>query len=118
MIERLKRDPCDLVSATQITKNVVKLTQGIDFTLIQSDHFADELKNDGCTLLDALNVLEAGRIFEPPEADIKTGELKYRVHGKTIDNVAAVVVEIFISGDDESIKGLVGLHLVTFWTEK
>jgi len=110
MMNRLKRDPYDLIAATQITRSVVKLTQGIDFTLIQSEHFNDEMKKDGCDLLDALKVLETGQIIEPPEADNKTGELKYRVHGRTIDNADAVVVEIFISD-----AGLLGLNLVTFW---
>jgi hypothetical protein len=41
-----------------------------------------ELANEGLSIEDAWSVLRRGRIFKPPEQDIKTGEWKYRVEGK------------------------------------
>jgi hypothetical protein len=114
MINRLKRDPNDIVAATKLTRTLARLIYGIDFRLIITDHFEKELKNDNCEMIDALKVLETGNIFEPPEWDNKLGEFKYRIHGKTVDEEEAAVVEIFILEDENNI----GVRLVTFWIKR
>jgi hypothetical protein len=45
-------------------------------------HFREELAKEKLSYEDAWNVLLRGRIFDPPEQDIKTGEWKYRVEGR------------------------------------
>ena len=45
-------------------------------------HFREELAKERLSYEDAWNVLLRGRIFDPPEQDIKTGEWKYRVEGR------------------------------------
>ena len=115
MLNRLKTDPTDIVAATQLTRNLIKLTEGIHYTVIWTDHVVKELENDGCDMLDALHALETGQIFEPPEWDNKCDVFKYRVHGKTIDNEEVVVVEVILNGDDSAI---IGIKHVTFWKKK
>lgn len=82
--------------------------------MIITNHVEKELKNDNCETADALKVLETGNILEPPEWDDKCGEFKYRVHGKTIDQEDAAVVEIFILENEINI----GVRLVTFWIKR
>lgn len=52
-----------------------------DGEIIPGRHFRDELVQEGLAFEDALTVLRTGRIHDPPEPDIKTGEWKYRVEG-------------------------------------
>jgi len=49
--------------------------------IIPGRHFRDELMQEELSFEDAWVVLRTGRIFEPPEIDIKTGESKFRVEG-------------------------------------
>jgi hypothetical protein len=49
--------------------------------VIPGSHFRDELRKEGLTILDAWRVLKEGKIYDPPEQDIKTGEWKYTVEG-------------------------------------
>ena len=42
-------------------------------------HFADALRDEGVDLTDAWQVLRSGRIYAPPEEDMRTGEWKYRI---------------------------------------
>ena len=49
--------------------------------VIPGAHFRQELAHEGLTIADAWQVLRSGRIYDPPEQDIKTGEWKYRVEG-------------------------------------
>ncbi len=49
--------------------------------VIPGAHFRQELANEGLTMADAWQVLRSGRIYDPPEQDIKTGEWKYRAEG-------------------------------------
>jgi len=44
-------------------------------------HFRDELRNEGLAMVDAEGVLRTGRIYDPPEQDLRTGEWKYRLEG-------------------------------------
>jgi hypothetical protein len=45
-------------------------------------HFREELAKEKLSYEDAWGVLLRGRIFDPPEQDIKTGEWKYRIEGR------------------------------------
>jgi hypothetical protein len=58
-------------------------------------HFKQELQNEGVALPDAWDVLRRGRIFGPPEQDIKTGEWKYRVEGYEPDGKWLAIVFCF-----------------------
>lgn len=49
--------------------------------IIPSRHFRDELLNETLSFEDAWVVLRTGRIYEPPEPDIRSGESKFRVEG-------------------------------------
>lgn len=52
-----------------------------DGEIIPGRHFRDELRKEGITIEDAWAVLRSGRIYQPPEPDIKTREWKYRLEG-------------------------------------
>ncbi len=73
-----------------------------------SYHFRQELKNEGLELVDAWRVMKAGRIFRPPEHDVKTGEWKYAVEGHVPDGKWLVIVFSF--------KSLDQAFLITAWT--
>jgi hypothetical protein len=45
-------------------------------------HFRQELAKEELSYEDAWGVLRRGRIFDPPEQDIRTGEWKYRIEGR------------------------------------
>ena len=47
--------------------------------VVWGKHFKEELAEEGVALTDAWWVLRTGRIFDPAEPDIKTGEWKYRI---------------------------------------
>lgn len=49
--------------------------------VIPGAHFRQELANEGLTIADAWQVLRSGRIYDPTEQDIRTGEWKYRIEG-------------------------------------
>jgi hypothetical protein len=50
-----------------------------DGKVIPTKHFRDELANENLTLEDAWIVFRRGRIYNPPEPDLKTGEWRYRI---------------------------------------
>ena len=52
-----------------------------DGEIVPGKHFREELAKEHLSFEDAWAVLKSGRIYDPPEADIKTGEWKYRVEG-------------------------------------
>jgi uncharacterized DUF497 family protein len=58
-------------------------------------HFKKALEDEKVAFADAWQVLRAGRIYEAPEPDIKTGEWKYRVEGHTPDGAWLVIVFCF-----------------------
>ncbi len=62
-------------------------------------HFKVELRNEGVLIGDALDVLRRGRIYNPPEQDIKTGEWKYRVEGHEPDGKWLAIVFCFKAVD-------------------
>ncbi|MBI2816804.1 MAG: hypothetical protein HYX72_07675, partial [Acidobacteria bacterium] len=45
--------------------------------VIPGAHFRRELAQEGLSIADAWQVLRSGRIYDPLEQDIKTGEWKY-----------------------------------------
>src|SRR5579872_1300386 len=63
--------------------------------VIPSRHFRDELANEKLTIEDAWMVLAQGRIFNPPEKDIKTGEWKWSVEGHESGGKWLVIVFSF-----------------------
>ena len=77
------------------TFKVRKLVQrclGPDGCVVTTKHFRDELANDNLTFEDAWHVLRSGRIFDEPEEDMKTGDLKYRIEGADSEGKWLVIV--------------------------
>ena len=60
-------------------------------------HFREELAKEKLSYEDAWNVLLRGRIFDPPEQDIKTGEWKYRVEGRDAAGRWIAIIGEFLS---------------------
>jgi hypothetical protein len=63
--------------------------------VIPGPHFRVELESEGLTIPDAWAVLRGGRINDPPEHDIKTGEWKYKVEGQEPEGKWLVIVFSF-----------------------
>ena len=63
-------------------------------------HFFKELRNEGLIWPDAWHVLQTGRIFDPPEPDIKTGEWKYRIEGHEPDGKWLGIIFCFKAVDE------------------
>ncbi len=73
-----------------------KLNRGLqEDVVIYSNHFRDELTNDKLTMEDVLVVCRSGAIIDAPEKDIKTGQWKYRIEGKTADGRHVAIVFTF-----------------------
>ena len=66
-----------------------------DGQVIPGPHFRTELTNEGLTIPDAWTVLKGGKIYDPPEHDIKTGEWKYKVEGQEPEGKWLVIVFSF-----------------------
>jgi uncharacterized DUF497 family protein len=62
-------------------------------------HFLDELEKEGLTLTDAWQVLKSGCVYDPPEQDIKSGEWKYKIEGKTPDGKWIAIVYCIKAAD-------------------
>jgi hypothetical protein len=66
---------------------------------VVSTHAADELEDDHLSILDLENVVLTGQVIER-QRDQRTHEVKYVVHGATLDGTAAeVVVKIGPTGE-------------------
>jgi uncharacterized DUF497 family protein len=52
-----------------------------DGEVVPTRHFREELANEGIPFEDAVSVLRYGIIYDPPEENLKTGEMKYRIEG-------------------------------------
>lgn len=63
--------------------------------VIYTQHFREELSNDNLDLQDVLAVCRSGAIRSTPERDIRTGQWKYRIEGRTTDQVHVAVVFSF-----------------------
>lgn len=59
-------------------------------------HFWKRLRERRVELLDALHVLRHGVIYAEPEFDVKFGEWRYTVRGRTVDNVELRIVFTFV----------------------
>ena len=68
-----------------------------DGAVVYGTHFREELANERLSIGDAWAVLRRGRIYDPPERDIKTGEWKYRVEGRVPDGTWIAIVLCFKS---------------------
>lgn len=66
-----------------------------DGQVIFGSHFREELAKERLEISDAKYVLKHGHIFREPEIDIKTGEWKYRIEGKTPDGERLGIVFSF-----------------------
>jgi hypothetical protein len=58
-------------------------------------HFSKALAEEQLTFPDAWYVLQTGRIYEPPERDLKTGEYKYKVEGHAPDGEWLAIIFCF-----------------------
>jgi len=67
--------------------------------VIYSQHFRQELIDDGLTREDVFCVCRSGAISTPPERDIRSGRWKYRIEGLTVDRVHIAIVFTFRSTD-------------------
>ena len=62
-------------------------------------HAKERMVERDVEMTDILCVLKNGKILKPPEPNIKTGNLRWRVEGSTIDNkFLKIVVEIEDNG--------------------
>ena len=91
-------EPLSPDAATKLIKEIIR-----DGDVSRSDHFIEELAKDGLSIGDCLNVLRAGKVFEP--ADLERGTWRYRVH----TNLICVVVAF--RSDTE-------LRLITTWRKR
>jgi hypothetical protein len=66
-----------------------------DGEIVWGKHFKEELSKEVLSFPDAWWVLRRGRVFDPPEQDIKTGEWKYRVEGHEPGGKWLVIVFTF-----------------------
>jgi hypothetical protein len=68
--------------------------------VIPGSHFRKALADEDRTIPDAWHVLRSGRIYDPPEHDIKTGGWKYRVEGFEPGGKWLVIVFCFKASDE------------------
>lgn len=67
-------------------------------------HFKERMGERGFELTDVVALARSGRIFNPPEFDVKHREWKWRIEGKAIDRRAVYVV--FSVLGDKTVKGI------------
>lgn len=65
--------------------------------IVPGRHFRDELLIEELSFEDAWVVLRTGCVYDPPEIDIRTGELKFRVEGHEPGGKWVVIVFSFKS---------------------
>lgn len=78
--------------------------------IIYGKHFRDALADEGLEIADAFAVLKAGQIYDEPEPNVKTGEWKYRIEGKTPDEKQIGIVFCFKSEEDAFLITVFGLR--------
>ena len=65
---------------------------------VVSTHAAEELEDDGLSILDLENIILTGQITER-QRDVQTREIKYVVSGGTLDGThAQAVVKVGVAG--------------------
>lgn len=90
--------PVSLLTASLAVENMRECLQ--DGQVKPTKHFLDALADEpDLAIPDVWQVLRTGCIFGPPEQDIKTGEWKYKIEGKTPDGTWMAVVFCFKSAD-------------------
>lgn len=72
-----------------------------DGKILPSRHFKERLLERKLSMQDVVCAIKKGRITEEPELDIKIGNWKYRVRGKTIDEDPVIIVAAI--NEDHSI---------------
>lgn len=72
-------------------KRIQKICSTPEGDIVSSRHAKQELANDDLTIVDARNVLRAGKITE--EAELENGTWRYRVHTERMTVVVAFVSE-------------------------
>ena len=89
---------------------VLKLLQRCleDGDVRYGSHFKRELANEGLAVGDAWTVLRTGRVYDPPEPDIRTGEWKYRIEGRGPGGAWIVIVF--------TLKRLDSTYLITIFS--
>ena len=78
-----------------LAQDMLRDCLGEDASVIPGRHFLEELKKENLTLPAAWHVLRVGRIFNPPEFDVRTGHWKYSVEGYEPDGKWLVIVFCF-----------------------
>ena len=102
--------PVDLLNPTLAVEALRECLQNSG-QVKPTKHFRDALDDEpDLTIPDVWHVLKSGCIFAPPEQDIKTGEWKYRIEGKTPDGIQIVVVFCFKTADR--------VHLITVFCDE
>jgi hypothetical protein len=99
-----------IVSTVQEAQDLLHFCLEGGGEIISGKHFRDELMAEGLTFEDAWVVLKTGLIYDPPEPDIRTGEVKYRVEGYEPDGKWIAIVFSF--------KALTRAFLITIFSVK
>jgi Domain of unknown function (DUF4258) len=84
-------------------KRIQEICSSPEGEVVSSRHAKQELANDALTMMDAMNVLRAGKIVE--EAELENGTWRYRVHTERM-----AVVVAFLSESK--------LKIITAWRKK
>jgi hypothetical protein len=104
----MRRQPIVLLMKEPFNRNeakklIQKICSSPEGDIVSSRHAKQELANDDLTIVDARNVLRAGRLLDEPE--FEKGTWRYKVRTERI-----VVVVAFMSESK--------LKIITAWREK
>jgi Domain of unknown function (DUF4258) len=75
-------------------------------------HFREELERDHLSVEDIYVVLRDGAIFEPPELDTKTREMKWRVEGREPGRKWIAIVLIFKTIESVFLISVISIDLI------
>jgi len=96
------------VVSVDIALGILHDCLGGDGSVVPGRHFLDELTSEGLTIPAAWHVLRTGRIYNPPELDIRTGHWKYSIEGHEPDGKWLVIVFCF--------RAIDRVHLITVFS--
>jgi hypothetical protein len=91
-------------------RDLLRYCLGPAGSVVPTRHFRDELANEKLTIEDAWHVLQNGRIYDPPEDDTTTGDLKFRIEGHEPGGKWIVVVFCF--------SNLEEMRLITVFSQR
>jgi hypothetical protein len=94
------KEPFNRNEAKKLIQEICSSPQG---EVVSSRHAKQELANDALTMMDAMNVLRAGKILE--EAELENGTWRYRVH------TARMTVVVAFQSESK-------LKIITAWRKK